>query len=92
MRLKQILHAMALGLALAGLVIWLARGAHRGWTQTTVPVTFHDDVTGLEGIRYDRKFVPGLDFLGLILLGSGLLSGTAMAMRRQSRQVPQPQP
>jgi len=58
--------------------LWLARGAHRGWTQTSVPVKTLDEVTGLQGIDYRPRFVPGLDFLGAALLGAGLLAGASL--------------
>ncbi|MFQ3578025.1 MAG: hypothetical protein SNJ52_03320 [Verrucomicrobiia bacterium] len=46
----------------ACLAVWIAGGAERGWTKTSVPVTFEDEITGLEGIRYEEKFVPGVEF------------------------------
>ena len=63
------------GILLVGvtLALWLARGAHRGWTRTTVAVKTLDEITGIEAITYEDRFVPGVDFLG-----GGLASGTTL--------------
>ncbi len=63
------------GILLVGvtLALWLARGAHRGWTRTTVAVKTLDEITGIEAITYEDRFVPGVDFLG-----GGLAIGTAL--------------
>ena len=50
---------------LAGTVgSWALLGAHRGWSQNRVPVRQVDEVTGIEYVTYEDRFVPGLDFLG----------------------------
>ena len=69
--------------ALAAVALWLARGAHRGWTQTQVPVKTLDEITGIEGITYRRHWVPGLDFLAVAGLGAGVLWGASLVCRRQ---------
>jgi len=70
-------------IATAGLT-WLATGASRGWTHTSVPVKVLDEVTGLEGITYQRCFVPGLDFLGAAVLGAGALAGSSLMFHKQT--------
>ena len=79
--MKKALIALSLLLLGAAVVLWAATGAHRGWTKTTVPVRTVDEVTGLEGITYQKRFVPGLDFLGAALLGSGILGGISLFIR-----------
>jgi len=76
----------ALLLFMTGLGLWLARGSHRGWTKTSVEVKSVDEITGLEGITYERRFVPGLDFLGAVTLGAGVLAAAALMIRKK----PQP--
>jgi len=76
--MKRILRIFALILLVAAGVTWLATGANRGWTRTSVPVKTLDDVTGIEGIEYHKQFAPGLDFLGGALLGAGLLGGASL--------------
>lgn len=52
-------------LILAGvLMTWGLLGAHAGWSQTQVPIRKIDPVTEIEFTEYERRFVPGIDFLG----------------------------
>ena len=66
--MSKTLRILALVLALAAAGTWLATGGNRGWTKTSVPVKTVDEITGLEAVNYERRFVPGLDFLGAALL------------------------
>ena len=78
---KMVFRAVALLLFLAALVSWLAAGANRGWTKTSVPVKRTDEVTGITVDDYQKRFVPGIDFLAASLLGSGILAGTSLLIR-----------
>lgn len=81
--MRALLRLLALAALVAGLLLWLAAGANRGWTKTSVPVTKLDEVTGIEGIEYQKRFVPGLDFLGLAALGAAALAGTSFFWRNR---------
>ena len=81
--MSKTLRIIALVLALAAAGTWLGTGAHRGWTKTSVPKKTVDEVTGLEAINYDRRFVPGLDFLGAALLGASLLASASFLFRNK---------
>lgn len=81
--MKRTLRILAAILALASALAWWALGANRGWTRTSVPVKTVDEVTGIEGINYHKQFVPGLDFLGGALLGTGILAGVSFFFRNQ---------
>jgi hypothetical protein len=81
--MKRNLRIFALLVALAAAITWLATGANRGWTKTSVPKKTLDEVTGIEGISYERRFLPGLDFLGAALLGAWLLAGVSCLFRNQ---------
>ena len=59
--------------------------ADRGWTKTRVPKKVVDEVTGLEGIQWQDKFVPGVDFLGAALLGAGILAGVSIFVPAKSK-------
>lgn len=62
---------------LAGTVgSWALLGAHRGWSQNRVPVRQVDDVTGIEYVTYEDRFVPGVDFLG----AGGILAAAALSL------------
>ena len=76
--MKRILKILGLTIAVAAGALWASAGGHRGWTQTSVPVKTLDEVTGIEGITYQRRFIPGLDFLGAALLGGSILAGASL--------------
>jgi len=87
--MKRTLQSLAALVALAGILIWISAGGRRGWTQTSTPVTSIDQVTGLEGITYQQRFLPGLDFLAGALLGAGLLAGASLMFRNKTNQSSQ---
>ena len=67
------------------MILWAALGANRGWTKTSVPVKTLDEVTGIEGVTYEKRFVPGVDFLGAALLGAGVLAGISFLFRTKPK-------
>jgi hypothetical protein len=76
---------MALIIALAAVALWLVLGANSGWTKTSVAVVTLDEVTGLEGRTYKKRFVPGVDFLGVALAGAGVLAGLSLFVRNRKQ-------
>ena len=84
--MKRMIRLAALVLTLAAITWWLVAGAHRGWTKTSVPKRTVDPVTGIEAIEYEKRFVPGLDFLGAALLGAGVLAGASLIPTRRTSQ------
>ena len=85
--MKRALQILALAVAFASVLFWLAAGAQRGWTKTSTPVKSVDEVTGIEGITYKKQFVPGLDFLGAALLGAGFLAGASLIFRKTKTTI-----
>ena len=81
------LRLLALALLLGGVGFWLATGAHRGWTKTSVAVKTLDDVTGIEAIEYQRRLVPGVDFLGGTFVTAAILAGLSLFFRNQHNQT-----
>ena len=81
--MKRILQSLALLVALAAAATWLATGANRGFTKTSVAVKTLDEVTGIEGITYQKKFQPGVDFLGAAFGGAALLAGASFFFRKK---------
>ena len=81
---KTILRTLALILLLGGIGFWLAAGANRGWTKTSVPRKIVDEVTGIEGQTYENKFVPGVDFLAAVVVVSLVLAGASFLFRTKS--------
>ncbi len=67
-------------------IFWGVKGAHRGWSQNLVPIPQLDEITGIEYVTYEERFVPGVDFLA-----GGI--GTAFALFAVSFLFrPKPQP
>lgn len=64
---------------------WLATGANRGWTKTSVAIKTLDPVTEIEGITYEKKFLPGVDFLGAAFVVAGVLAGTSLFFRNKNK-------
>jgi hypothetical protein len=83
--MKRTLRLLAMVLIIGAGAFWMATGANRGWTKTQVPGKIVDETTGLEGIQWQKKFVPGLDFLGAAGLGAGVLTGISFFTLRKSK-------
>lgn len=64
---------VAAGFMFLGCVgFWAAKGAHTGWSQNQVPVKQTDEITGIQFVTYEKRFVPGVEFLAA---GTGLAAG-----------------
>ena len=79
--MRRVLRILATILLLAATACWLATGANLGWTKTSVPLKTVDEVTGLDHIEWQQKFVPGIDFLGATLVAAVVLVGASFAFR-----------
>ena len=84
--MKRTLRIIAGVLIVGAIAFWAAAGANRGWTKTRVPKKIVDEATGLEGIQWQEKFVPGVDFLGAALLGAGVLAGISFFVPLKPKQ------
>ncbi len=79
LNIPLLLRSLAAVIFAAGIAVWLSGGAHWGWTKTSVPLPFIDEVTGIEGTRWEERFVPGVEFpaagvvVSLIFFGFSLL-------------------
>jgi len=81
------LRFLALLLLVAAAATWLATGANRGWSKTSVPVAKKDPVTELEYQEFEKRFAPGVDFLGAALLGAAVLGGASFLFRKKPTQT-----
>jgi hypothetical protein len=88
--MKRILQLLAVLVLVAAGVTWLATGASRGWTKTSMMVKTPDPVTGLDGISYEKKFLPGVDFLGAAAAGAAVLAGTSLFFRNKKQTQTEP--
>ncbi len=85
--MKTVLRILALAFSTGALAAWLAGGANRGWSKTSVPVMKLDEVTGIEGIEYQKRFVPGVDFLGAAFLAAAVLGGTSILFQNRKHKT-----
>ncbi|HYG23089.1 MAG TPA: hypothetical protein VEH04_09925 [Verrucomicrobiae bacterium] len=81
--MKNALRILAVLVALAGVSWWAAAGANTGWTKNQVQVRTVDEVTGLDHIQWQKKWVPGLDFLSITLGSAALLGGVSFLFRKK---------
>ena len=70
-------------LILGAIVFWFGKGANCGWTKNQVPKKIVDEVTGIEGVTYVKKFVPGVDFLAAVAAGAGILAGASFVFQNK---------
>ena len=79
--MKTALRLIAAIVVLGALAYWAATGAQRGWTKTSVPIKTVDEVTGIEGVTYQKKFVPGVDFLVAAVAAGATIAGASFLFR-----------
>lgn len=83
--MRQFIRLIALSILLATTLFWFSQGAHREWSQLYTTRTEIDPATEIEYEVREDHYVPGLDFLGLSLLGSFLIFSTSFAFRRRPK-------
>ena len=49
----------ALAVVVVVLAVWFFGGPNLGWTKTSVPVPFTEMVTEQQGVRWEKRFLPG---------------------------------
>jgi hypothetical protein len=81
--MRTILRLGALALVLVSLALWFFGGPNMGWTKTSVDRIEKDAVTGLEGHFPEKRFVPGVDFLGASFVAAGFLVGISFLFRKR---------
>ena len=84
--MRRVLRVAALAVAILSLGLWVALGAHRGWTRTTDTRWEKDPVTELEGPVVVKKFVPGVDLLGASLTAAAVLLGVSFIIRSKTHE------
>ena len=55
--MKKILNILSLTVLVVAVATWLATGANRAWTKTSVQVKTLDPVTGIEGINAQDRAI-----------------------------------
>jgi hypothetical protein len=82
--MKTGLRLLAVVVVLAAITYWAAAGANRGWTKTLIPVKVRDEITGIDGVTYQKKFVPGVDFLAVAGGAAIVVAGVSFLFRTKS--------
>lgn len=83
--MRRRLRTVALVVLLGGLGFWFAKGANTGWTKNRVEKKTLDEVTGIEAITYEDRFVPGVEFLGGVAAGAGALAGISFLFAKKKK-------
>lgn len=83
-KVRPLLLFFAVVALLGPLAWWAATGAHRGWSMNRVPVAQIDEITEIEYITYEERFVPGVDTLLIGGVASLALIGGSFFFRSSS--------
>jgi hypothetical protein len=86
--MRMLLRVSALLLAVVVLALWFFGGPNLGWTKNSVPHKVRDPVTDIEVDIYEKRWVPGIDFLGAGLVAAGILTGVSLLFGRKTNGVP----
>lgn len=86
-KVRPLLRLLALAAFFGSLGWWAAAGAHRGWSMDRVPVTQIDEITEIEYITYEDRFVPGLDVLLIASITALVLIGASFFFRPSSKTI-----
>jgi hypothetical protein len=76
---------LGLFVILAGVSWWALKGAHTGWTKTSVAIEKIDEITEIPYVEYEKRLVPGIEFpaaftgVGVALMGLGWWMGRKRA-------------
>ncbi|MFM8617961.1 MAG: hypothetical protein ACKOTE_06655 [Opitutaceae bacterium] len=80
-----LLRTLAAALAVGGVGVWLATGAHRGWTRTSEVEMRRDEITGIDYPVRREKFTAGVEIPLVALGGAALLAVGAAVLRPRER-------
>lgn len=81
--MRTILRLAALFVSLVTVVLWLFGGPNLGWTKTSVMTKTIDPVTEQDDIKWEKRFLPGVDFLGGGLLAAAVLLGASFLFKKK---------
>lgn len=75
------LRAISALLLAAVILYWIAAGAHRGWSMHQVPVQQTDEVTGINYVTYEDRYVPGIEVVAGGAVMSAFIFGLSFLFR-----------
>ena len=77
------LRVVALFLVLVTLVLWLFGGPNLGWTKTSAMQKTVDPVTDQEVVTWEKRFLPGIDFVVGGLTVASIVFGASFVFRKK---------
>ena len=80
--MRTALRLAALFVSLVIVVLWLFGGPNLGLTKTSVMVKTVDPVTEQDEIKWEKRFLPGVDFLGGGLMAGAVLFGVSFLFKK----------
>ena len=85
LKTSLVLRVLAAALAVGAVGVWLATGAHRGWTRTSEVEMRRDEITGIDYPVRREKFTAGIEIPVAALVGAAALSVIARVLRPRER-------
>ncbi len=80
--MRTSLRLAALAVMVISTALWFFAGPNVGSTKTSVPLSKKDAVTDQDYIEWEKRFVPGIDFLGAAYIASGVLLASSFLFRK----------
>jgi hypothetical protein len=77
----MVLRLSALFVVVVTLALWFFGGMNRGWTKTSVAVEHYEEVTERKYVKWEKRFLPGIEFLAGGLLAGALCFGASFAFK-----------
>jgi len=81
--MRTALRLVALAVLVVGAAVWFFGGPNTGWTKTSVPKKQIEEATGLEQTLWEKRFVPGVDFLAEAAALAGICYGASFFFRKK---------
>ncbi|MGL5020035.1 MAG: hypothetical protein ACRDBP_18010 [Luteolibacter sp.] len=73
--MKSVPVVLGLFVIIAGASWWALKGAHTGWTKTSVAIEKIDEITEIPYVEYEKRLVPGIEFpIAFAGVGAALLA------------------
>jgi len=81
--MRTSLRLAALAVIVMSTALWFFAGPNLGWTKTSVPRLEKDKLIRQDDQGREKRFVPGIDFLGAALIAAGaLLAGASLCRKK----------
>jgi hypothetical protein len=81
--MRTTLRWLAAGLAFCSLAFWFFGGPNLGWTKTSVALPQKDPVTEQEYVVWEKRFLPGVDFLAAAWAVAAIAFGASFLIPKQ---------